>query len=260
MDLFRMKVKLILWVLFLVLGVQAQNDTVFNGLNVSMLCRNFVAWQTYQDTQIALYTNFEALDEKGESITRLAFMQKLETGTFVCIANPEQPQQYRLFPLPKDANPGVGALLSELGFNGIRQVKLEGTDFPALDVVDLTGKQISNASLRGKYVVIKCWYIHCPVCVKEFPEVNALATTYTAMRNDVVFLSLAEDSPEDLKVFLTKKKLDYLVIPKMKDFMNLTLGLNAFPTHFLLDKEGKIIKVVSTVDALEWVLKTYLHS
>ncbi|WP_264509910.1 TlpA family protein disulfide reductase [Flavobacterium sp. N1719] len=255
-----MKLRITIVLFLLMLGVQAQTDLVYKDLNISALCRNFVQWQQYQDTQMALYSNFEALDENGISISRLAFMQKLETGTFVCIADPGQPQQYRLFPMPKDANPGVGAILSELGFNGIRQVQMEGQDFPLLDAVDLTGKRITNANLKGNYVVIKCWYIHCPVCVKEFPEVNALVQEYSNLRKDVVFLSLAEDSPEQLKVFLAKKKLDYLVIPNTKDFMNITLGLNAFPTHFLLDKEGKIIKVVGSVDALKWVLQTYLRS
>lgn len=253
-----MKLRITVVLVCLIVSVQAQTDTFFKGLNVSALCRDFVQWQAYHDAQIALYSNFEAIDEQGVSITRLAFMQKLETGLYVCIANPEQPQQYRLFKLEKDANPGVGAILSEQGFNGIRQVEWEGTVFPALDAMDLSGKRITNASWKDNYVVIKCWYIHCPVCVKEFPEVNALVQEYSSLRKDVIFLSLAEDRPEDLKVFLKKKKLDYLVIPSMKDFMNLTLGLNAFPTHFVLDKEGKIIKVVGSVAALKWVLQTYL--
>lgn len=255
-----MKLRTTIVLLLLMLGVQAQTDLVYKELNISALCRNFVQWQQYQDTQMALYSNFEALDENGVSISRLEFMQKLETGAFVCIADPDKPQQYRLFAMPKDANPGVGAILSELGFNGIRQVQMERQDFPLLDAVDLTGKRITNASLKGNYVVIKCWYIHCPVCVKEFPEVNALVQEYTNLRKDVVFLSLAEDSPEQLNIFLAKKKLDYLVIPNTKDYMNITLGLNAFPTHFLLDKEGKIVKVVGSVDALKWVLQTFLRS
>lgn len=237
----------------------AQQDTNYNGLNVTELCRNFVQWQNYQDTQIALYSNFEPLDEKGLSTTRLEFMQKLETGSFVCVANPNQPQQYRLFPLESDANPGVGAILSEQGFNGVQQVKKEGTLFPEFEAFDLNGNRISTATLKGMYVVIKCWYIHCPVCIKEFPQVNALAREYMQLRNDILFLSFAEDTPQQLNDFLMKKKLEYGIIPNSKDFMNITLGLTAFPTHFILDKEGKIIKVLASVQGLEWALKTYLR-
>ncbi|WP_297511767.1 TlpA disulfide reductase family protein [Flavobacterium sp.] len=255
-----MNIRFVFGCFMFAIGVVAQQNVFYNGLDVSDLCKNFIQWQHYNDKQIALYSNFEPLDENGQAISRMEFMQKLESGLFVCVANPLQMNQYRLFRLDHNANPGVSAILSEQGFNEIQNLKKEGLYFSAFDAFDLDGNRISNTTLQGKYVVIKCWYIHCPVCVKEFPEVNALATKYKALRDDVVFLSMAEESPEDLKVFLAKKKLDYLVIPKMKDFMNRTLGLNTFPTHFLLDTEGKIIKVVSSVDALEWVLSTYLRS
>jgi hypothetical protein len=31
---------------------------------------------------------------------------------------------------------------------------------------------------QRKIVVIKCWYIHCAACIKEFPEVNNLVRKY----------------------------------------------------------------------------------
>jgi cytochrome oxidase Cu insertion factor (SCO1/SenC/PrrC family) len=33
---------------------------------------------------------------------------------------------------------------------------------------DLNGILITNESMKGKIVVIKCWYIHCAACIKEF--------------------------------------------------------------------------------------------
>jgi hypothetical protein len=49
----------------------------------------------------------------------------------------------------------------------------------------------------------------------------------------IIFISLAEDTPEQLKSFLVKNHFP-IVVPNMKDYMNLTLQLNAFPTHILL--------------------------
>jgi thiol-disulfide isomerase/thioredoxin len=50
--------------------------------------------------------------------------------------------------------------------------------------------------MKGKIVVIKCWYIHCAACIKEFPEVNNLVRKYKD-RKDIIFISLAEDTPNN---------------------------------------------------------------
>ena len=58
-----------------------------------------------------------------------------------------------------------------------------------------------------------------------------------------------------LRAFLNKKPLAYSVIPNMKKFMNETLHLNAFPTHFILNKKGQIAKVLLDYEGLEVALK-----
>ena len=113
--------------------------------------------------------------------------------------------------------------------------------------------------MKGKTIVIKCWYIHCAACIKEFPQVNALAKKYKD-RNDIVFMSLAEDSPEQLKEFLAKKPLLYSVVPNMKKYMNETLELNAFPTHFIVDQNGLIAKVLTNYESLEVALEASLKN
>jgi peroxiredoxin len=130
---------------------------------------------------------------------------------------------------------------------------MEGKIFPDFKFADLNGNLISNETFKGKITVIKCWYIHCTFCIKEFPLVNQLAKKYIG-RNDIQFISLAEDSPEQLNSFLKKKPLLYSVVPNMKTYMNEVLTLNAFPTHFILDKNGTILKVLSNYESLELAL------
>ena len=131
---------------------------------------------------------------------------------------------------------------------------MEGNRFPKFNFSDLNGSIISNETMKDKIIVIKCWYIHCAACIKEFPDVNALVLKYND-RKDILFLSLAEDSPEQLKLFLLQKPLLYSVVPNMKIYMNETLNLNAFPTHFIINKQGKIIKILSNVESLKVALE-----
>jgi hypothetical protein len=46
----------------------------------------------------------------------------------------------------------------------------------------------------------------------------------------------------------------YAVVPNMKLYMNDTLHLNAFPTHFIINKQGKIAKVLMDSEGLEVAL------
>ena len=131
---------------------------------------------------------------------------------------------------------------------------MEGTSFPEFNFKDLNGNTITTESLKGKIVVIKCWFIHCAPCIKEFPAVNKLVTQYKS-RKDIVFISLSEDTAKQLQLFLIKKSLLFSTIPNMKKYMNETLHLSGFPTHFILNKKGQIAKVLMNYESLELALK-----
>jgi peroxiredoxin len=161
---------------------------------------------------------------------------------------------YQLFKISPKSDSSIKATIGQTAFDEKNNFEMEGKPFPDFSFKDLDGNLITNESMKGKIVVIKCWYIHCTACVKEFPDVNALVTKYKN-RNDIIFVSLAEDTPEQLKTFLAKKPLSYAVVPNMKVYMNETLTLNSFPTHFILDKQGKIVKVVTNYESLAVALK-----
>ena len=86
-------------------------------------------------------------------------------------------------------------------------------------------------------------------CVKEFPELNKLVDEYHG-RNDIVFISLALDTKENLLKFLEKKEFKYASVPEMKNYMDKKLNITQYPTHLLIDRNGKIMKVVNRIDDL----------
>jgi hypothetical protein len=50
--------------------------------------------------------------------------------------------------------------------------KMEGTPIPGFNFTDLNDKVYNQSTTRGKIVILKCWFIHCVACLKEFPELN----------------------------------------------------------------------------------------
>jgi hypothetical protein len=76
------------------------------------------------------------------------------------------------------------------------------------------------------------------------PELNEFVEKYKS-KNDILFISLAFDSKEKLDSFLLTHKFSYAVLPVPPSFMEDSLKVSGYPTHFIIDKTGVIRKVVT---------------
>ncbi|SHG25536.1 TlpA family protein disulfide reductase [Flavobacterium johnsoniae] len=216
--------------------------------------KTFQDWSAY-NKKIMLSRDFTALDASSKEISKESFLDQLSNGNFIPVRLKSEAAIYiyKLFKIQPKSDTSIKATINQIGFDAYKNYKMEGTAFPKFSFKDLDENLVTNESMKGKIIVIKCWYIHCTPCIREFPQVNKLVSAYKD-RKDIVFMSLAEDSPEQLKTFLARKPLLYSVIPNMKDYMNEALQLNSFPTHFILNKEGMITKVLPNFESLEVAL------
>ncbi|MTH15347.1 TlpA disulfide reductase family protein [Flavobacterium sp. LC2016-01] len=217
--------------------------------------KTFETWSAYQSKNIMLSRDFKALDVTSKEISKEFFLDQLANGNFIPIRLKSEGNEYayKLFKILPKTDTSIKATINQIGFDAFKNFKMEGTAFPQFSFKDLNGNLVTNETMKGKIIVIKCWYIHCTPCIREFPQVNKLVEEYKN-RKDILFISLAEDSPEQLKIFLARKPLSYSVIPDMKVYMNESLQLNSFPTHFILNKEGLIAKVLPNFESLEVAL------
>jgi peroxiredoxin len=218
--------------------------------------KDYSSWWTYQSKNIMLSRDFVALDTLSREISKETFLDQLVNGSYIPIRLKSQDSicYYMLFKIEPNSDTSIKATINQEAFDAFKNFKMENSPFPKFSFKDLNENLVSNETMKGKIVVIKCWYIHCAACIKEFPDVNQLVEKYKN-REDVLFVSLAEDTPEQLKVFLKRKPLSYSVIPNMKIYMNEILQLNAFPTHFIINKDGLIAKVVNNYKSLEVALE-----
>ncbi len=78
---------------------------------------------------------------------------------------------------------------------------------PTLVVSTLDGSQYDLAAHRGKWVLVNFWATWCNPCLKEMPELSALA----AMREDIEVVGLAYEDiePAEMKAFLLKHPVTY---------------------------------------------------
>lgn len=89
-------------------------------------------------------------------------------------------------------------------------------------------------------VALKFWFIHCVACVAEMPELNKLVEEYRDHK-DVLFLSMAFDTKEQLLTFLKKTRFLYATIPVPEAYVLEEANVKLFPTHMIL-KDGVIQK------------------
>ncbi|MDP5202336.1 TlpA disulfide reductase family protein [Flavobacterium sp. DG2-3] len=249
--------KSILFLVFLLIFTNCISQTKFGNPEVDpvQIQKTYGSWSAYNKT-LMLSRDFTALDASSKEISKEAFFNILVNENFIPIRlkTADSIYEYKLFKIQPKSDTSIKATISQEAFDALKNYEMEGKPFPKFLFKDLDGNEVSNETMKGKIIVIKCWYIHCAACIKEFPAVNALVAKYKD-RKDIVFVSLAEDTPEQLKTFLARKPLSYSVIPNMKEYMNNTLQLNAFPTHFILNKEGKIAKVLNNYESLEVALE-----
>jgi peroxiredoxin len=132
-----------------------------------------------------------------------------------------------------------------------------GQPLPDFRFTDLAGKTYSPATTRGKVLVLKCWFISCVGCVKEFPEVNALAAKYQSNKQ-VLFISLAYDEAAPLRRFLQRKPLRYAVVPQMMAYMQEHLKVNGYPTHVVVGRDGRIAYMTNTASYVEAAIRAAL--
>jgi len=226
-------------------------------VNPEDLVKNFTAWYNYTYYNVKLSQNFVGLNVDSNIIAKADFLNILSTGNFIAVKvlSKDDLPYYKLYKLTSNAE-DIRSTIKQMALTEIEHNLIEGKELPAYNFNDLNENIYNNTNTRGKIVVLKCWFIHCFNCVQEFPELNKLVNKYKN-RDDIKFVSLALDSKKKLESFLKTKEFKYAVVPDQEKYMKDNLKITAYPTHILIDRNGKIVKVVNTIEELAPFLETY---
>jgi hypothetical protein len=97
------------------------------------------------------------------------FLKALNDGGFIPIrlGLKQSDLFYKLFKIEPTSDTSIQATIAEEAFSTIQNYKRRKT-FPVFSFKDLDDNLITNENLKGKIVVVKCWFIHCVACIAEF--------------------------------------------------------------------------------------------
>jgi peroxiredoxin len=224
-------------------------DTVYQFDRVA-LTKDFGTWYSYTYYNVPLSADFIGLDIDSTLIDKETFLNKILKGNVVPFKSrvvKDRPV-YKLYALNENKE-DIEPTLKQMAEWEMKYFKMEGKEMPKYNLTDLSGKTYDNVSTRGKIVLFKCWYIGCVACVAEFPELNKLVEENQGNKN-ILFISLAFDSAQNLRNFLKTKDFKYAVVPESKKLIIDDMQIFAFPTHLLISPDGKIVKVVNRIEEL----------
>jgi len=131
----------------------------------------------------------------------------------------------------------------------------DGDEFKPFNFRDKENKKFKTEDLAGKVIVLNFWFINCPPCRQEIPDLNDLVEQYK--EKDVVFIALALDSWTDIDNFLIKTPFNYHILPDSRFFAT-KYGVKSYPTHVVINKSNKVIFQTTGLgmNTIYWVKKS----
>ncbi len=128
-----------------------------------------------------------------------------------------------------------------------------GDDAPDFTLNDISGKNVSLSSFKGKYVLVDFWASWCAPCRRENPNVVAAYNKYKNKNFTILGVSLDNDK-EKWQEAVKKDGLAWSHVSDLKGWESevaATYAVQAIPANFLLDPEGKVIARDLRAEALE---------
>ena len=136
----------------------------------------------------------------------------------------------------KTENQELERLFSDMG---VLQISPD-SDPLEIRLSDPTGRPVSLSEFRGKIVFINFWTTWCLACVIEMPSMEKLHQRFKDKDFVMVAINLQE-SAERVKQFYKNHQLTFTTLLDITGDVGAALSINAIPTTFILDKNGRII-------------------
>jgi cytochrome c biogenesis protein CcmG/thiol:disulfide interchange protein DsbE len=102
------------------------------------------------------------------------------------------------------------------------------------------GKSIDLSKLKGKVVILNFWATWCGPCRQEIP---GFIETYKSLHGkgvEIIGISLDEGGWDVVQPYVTKSNIPYPIVIGDQALTEAYGEINAIPTTFIINKEGKI--------------------
>ena len=124
---------------------------------------------------------------------------------------------------------------------GDRAPELEGEVEGVIQpLLDLDGRPVRLADLRGRPVWLNFFATWCPPCQYETPVLQEVYEAHVAQGLALVGVSVQETAPEDVAAYASTYSLTYTIGFDATSAIFRTYKAYGLPTHYFIDREGVI--------------------
>lgn len=121
---------------------------------------------------------------------------------------------------------------------------------PDFTLKDQNGTEHTLSDYRGKTIFLNFWATWCPPCRSEMPQIQALYEKYGENEGELIVLGVAtpdygkEGSEADIAAFLSDNGYSFPVVMDNYGLYTYQYGISAYPTTFMIDKDGNVFGYV----------------
>lgn len=196
--------------------------------------------------------DLEIRDSSGAQYPPVIWQQLLSSGKYNIRMMPDRKTAiiYRM------TESEIGERLSKMPKPANSKFFTTGKTISSFNERDMYGKRFNLKELAGKVVALNFWFINCGPCRREMPEMNEMVEGFKDNK-EVVFIGISLDEKSQIEEFLKTNPFLYNIIDNGRYIASM-YNVNLYPTHVILDRQGKVVFHTSGVamNTVPWVKKS----
>jgi len=119
----------------------------------------------------------------------------------------------------------------------------KGQPAPHFQVVTTAGQKLSMANYKGSVLILEFFSTYCGGCKESIPHLLNLNKQYGNKGLQILALDIGQgDTPEDVKEFIAKRKINYPVAMADESIIYDGYGIRMIPSIFIINKKGILVE------------------
>jgi len=135
----------------------------------------------------------------------------------------------------------IGLICLETASAPAQEASPARTPAPDWKLADLNGRMTKFSDFHGKVLILDFWATWCAPCRVEIPHFVELQKQYGDKGLTIIGVSLDEQGPEVVKKFVKRLGVNYPIVIGDAKVAEAYGGIDAIPTTFVIDRQGRIV-------------------
>jgi len=135
----------------------------------------------------------------------------------------------------------IGLIRLETAWAFAQEAPAARTPAPDWELTDLNGRTTKSSDFHGKVLILDFWATWCAPCRVEIPHFVELQKQYGDKGLTVIGVSLDEQDQEVVKKFVKRLGVNYAIVMGNEKVVEAYGGIDAIPTTFVIDRQGRIV-------------------